>query len=213
MRPKTFEMSLQVDADGIAASQTLGSAGDLTLNGALISNGEYSHTTAQQVGITSAGNVSAVNFTVYGVGYDSNGLLDESLSETIAGPNANTVETSVFFKKVTRVAADAAVASAVTVGPVDEAVSQPIVLDYYDGFPVTLDVTLSTGATINYDAEYTARNVFNATSITWKNHDTLVGQTASATGNITAPVYAVRFAINSGANGDTLTGDVMSESA
>lgn len=213
MRPKSFEMSLQVDADGIAVAQTLGSAGDLTLNGALVSNGEYTHGTAQRVGLTSTGNLSTVNFTIYGIGYDSNGRLDESLSQTIAGPNANTVETTVHFTKVTRIAADSAVGTAVEAGPVGKAVSQPIVTDYYDGFPITLDVTLSAGATINYDAEFTARNVFNAKSIAWKNHDTLVGQTASATGNITAPVYAVRFVINSGANGNSLTGDVLHESS
>lgn len=63
------------------------------------------------VSLTSAANISAVNFTV--TGYDVYG---QKLSQVLAGPNANTVNTLKAFKSVISVAASAAVGTNTSVG-------------------------------------------------------------------------------------------------
>ena len=55
----TLTLTLQAtNANGIALSQSRGSAGNLTLNGSLVSGGVANLVTAQFVGITSNGNDS-----------------------------------------------------------------------------------------------------------------------------------------------------------
>ena len=63
------------------------------------------------ISLTSAGNVSAVNFTITGL--DASGT---AISETIAGPNANTVFTTKVFASVEKVFNSAALGSSTSVG-------------------------------------------------------------------------------------------------
>lgn len=94
-------------ATGITTAQLLGSAGNLTINGTLAVNGAAVLDVPRNVTLTVATtNQSGINFTIYGT--DEYGA---AMVETIAGPNANTVQGKKAFKKVTRVAASAAVAT------------------------------------------------------------------------------------------------------
>lgn len=103
----------------LAALQTTAAAGNLVLTaGAGVTTfldptgvTRYVLDTPRRVTLTSAANLSAINFTVYG--YD---LYNQPMTQTIAGPNANTVATTKTFKSITRVAASAAVGSTVSVG-------------------------------------------------------------------------------------------------
>lgn len=103
----------------LAALQTTAGAADLVLTagaGVTVSRdsmgiNRYNLDTPRCVTLTSAANLSAINFTVYG--YDQYG---QPMSQQLAGPNANTVATLKAFKQVTRVAASAAVGSNVSVG-------------------------------------------------------------------------------------------------
>lgn len=202
MRPKSITISIQVDRDGIAQAQTTGGAGNLTLNGALVSSGTYTHTSAQKIGIYSAADLSAVTFTVSGEGYDgTSGLFSASLSEAVTGPNATTVETTSYFTKVTSVAASAAVGSSVEVGPSDEAVSQPIPLNYRTDYNTGLTVVIS--GTINVDVQHTMSDIFNDSTPSWIDHDSLAAITATADGNYAVPVSATRLLVNSASNGAT----------
>lgn len=200
MRPKSITLSIQVDRDGIAQSQTTGGAGNLTLNGALVSSGAYSHNTAQKIGLYSAADLSGVAFTVTGKGYSgTTGLFSDSLSDVVTGPNATTVETTHYFTTVTSVSASAAVASAVEVGPSDEAVSQPIPLNRYSDFPAGL--TIATSGTINADAQHTMSDIFTDSTPVWQDHDNLAGVTETTSGNYAVPVSATRLVVNSASNG------------
>lgn len=99
----------------VAALQTLVAAGNLSINGtfAVSVNGGTSSVTfndySRVVSLTSANNLSGVNFTVTGT---LNGAV---VSETIAGPNVGTVSTTQLFNTVTSISASAA-AAAVSAG-------------------------------------------------------------------------------------------------
>ena len=86
----------------IAALQTLGGAGNMTLAAAAATFGGTG--SSQKVSLTSGGNISAVTFTITGT--DSKGAAQ---SEELTGPNANTVFSTKFYNTVTQIAADAAV--------------------------------------------------------------------------------------------------------
>lgn len=99
-------------ANSIALSQTLGAAGPVTLNGAKVVGGvAILDPYDDRVVIVSAGNDTAVNFTVSGIGQD--GIT--SVVEVIKGSNASVTSTTNTFYKVLSVAASAAT-SAITVG-------------------------------------------------------------------------------------------------
>lgn len=106
----------------IAALQTTAGAGSLTLTaGAGVTrvvdgNGvaRYQLDVPRCISFTSAANISAVNFTVSG--YD---LYGQPMTQTLAGPNANTVNTTKAFYQVTSVAVSAAVGTNTSVGTSD----------------------------------------------------------------------------------------------
>lgn len=110
-----------VSTVNLAAGQTLAGAGNLVLAAAagvtaVVVNGQtrYQFDVPRGVSLTSTANLSAVNFTVSG--YDVYG---QPMTSTIAGPNANTVNTPKAFYQVTNIAASAAVATAVSAGSSD----------------------------------------------------------------------------------------------
>lgn len=210
MRPKTVTLTLAVDRDGICAAQQAAGAGDLTIDGALASGGAFSQSTAQQVGIYSAGNLAGVTFTVYGTGYDSSGRYSASLSDAVTGPNNSTVETTSYYMTVSRVAVSGAVGSDVEVGLVDEAVSQIIPINRLTDFSMGLQTVVS--GTIDYDVEFTMRDVFDTSvTLTWAPATDMDGATASATSAINAGVQAVRVRSNSGSDTGAVSLTVLSK--
>jgi hypothetical protein len=103
----------------IAALQTTAGAASLTLTAgtgvtaATDANGtiRYSFDVPRAVSLTSAANISAVTFTI--TGYD---LYGQRMTQAIAGPNANTVNTTKAFKSVISVAVSGAVGTNTSVG-------------------------------------------------------------------------------------------------
>jgi hypothetical protein len=95
-------------ATGIAAAQLLGAAGNLVLSGAQVNSaGVGVLDVPRNVTLTVATtNQSGINFTVYGTD-----VYGAAMAEVIAGPNANTVGGVKAFKTVTKVAANAAIAT------------------------------------------------------------------------------------------------------
>jgi len=114
------------DADGIAQSQTPTGAGNLTLNGVLVSGGSVTFTTAQHVTITCAGADSGRTFTVTGTDWKGN-----ALTENIAGSASSVTVGVQNFLTVTSIAVDAATAGAVTAGVDGTAETPWIPLDHY----------------------------------------------------------------------------------
>ena len=148
-----------VDTNGIAESQTLGGAGNVVLDGALcdlgtaavfnITDAGYSDgIKGVQIGIQCGGDINTVTFTITGT--DQDGIAQTG---TVTGVNGNTVETTEYWRTITQIAADGAVGSAITIGPVDEIITQIIPLNWRNGqAPATYVVTGLSG-TCQFDID------------------------------------------------------------
>lgn len=194
------------DRDGICAAQQLGAAGNLTINGALLDkpatmNGVrrvsyrgdgFQRTTS----IYSAGNLSAVNFSVYGY------LKGEAVSETgITGPNNSTVETTQLFDIVTRVAADAAVGSDVEVGNGTTGKSAWFKPDRFQS-PFNVGIQANHTATLQYDVNYTLDDVDDTTSpVETAVAAGMTNATSDQVAALTTPAAGIRANIDSSTDG------------
>lgn len=98
-------------AGGICSYQTPSVAGTLTMNGRLVSGGIVTFDVPRKVSITSDGNDSLLTFIVRGT--DAN---DNFLYESIAGPNATTVNGSACFKTITSISVSGTGTGNITVG-------------------------------------------------------------------------------------------------
>ena len=93
----------------IAALQTLGGAGNMTLTGAAATFGGTG--SSQKVSLTCGADMRAVTFTITGT--DSKGVTQ---SEDLVGPNATTVFSTKFYNTVTQIAASGAVGTNTSAG-------------------------------------------------------------------------------------------------
>jgi hypothetical protein len=155
----TLDMDpLDVVTNGIAENQTTAGAADLDLDGAQAVDGVWSiyavPTTAYSAGvggvriaIDSAGDISSVVFTVTGT--DQDGI---ARTEEITGVTTTAVNSVTFWQTITQIAADAAVASNVFVGPINQIVSKTLPLNWRNDYPATFVAGGVTG-TLQYDIE------------------------------------------------------------
>jgi hypothetical protein len=198
-------------ADAICLSQTRTGAGPLVINGSLTDRTILNRTTGfnkflRPVSLTSAGNLSAVNFTI--TGFDQN---EAPIAQTIAGPNANTVFSTTLFAKVTDISTSATIGTAVTasLGPTGR--SWPIPINYRSiGLEIGIGITVS--GTINYTLQHTMDEVLvSAANINWFNSQdaNFVGQTASRSGSYEYPVSALVIVVNSATHTATLSGRIV----
>lgn len=210
MRPHRVTWAIP-DRDGIAAAQTLGAAGPLTINGALLDLDLFNRfgtrrallgpSIERTVSLYSAGNLSGVDFTITGV--DTHGqVVTES---GLAGPNNSTVETTALFAIVTSIEADGAVGTNVEVGSGSSGTTGVWVPDYHLN-PCNISLMVDVVGTVNWDIEHTADDVYAAgykqSAGTWKNHADLAGETASGDGNYAFCPAGIRGVVNSsGADG------------
>lgn len=94
-------------ATGVTTAQLLGAAGNLAIDGTLAVSGVATFDVPRNFTLTAATtNQSGITFTV--TGQDEYG---NTMKETLAGPNNNTVQGKKAFKKITQVAANAAIAT------------------------------------------------------------------------------------------------------
>lgn len=113
--PITTTITLGVaDADGVAQNQTLGAAGTLTLNGALVTGGVAIMDVPRRVILTSAGNDSGRTFIIAGTARSEQGGIVQS--ETITGGNIAAVESLLDFATVTSITGSGATAAGITAG-------------------------------------------------------------------------------------------------
>lgn len=187
-------------ANNIALSQTLGAAGPVALNGAV---GSGALDRQRRIIITSAGNDTAVLFTITGTN-DSGA----AISEVLAGANIGAAASLRDYKSVTSIVSSAAT-SAITVGTNGVGSSRWIKLDNnLTGFFVSVADVLVSGA-INDTIEYTLDNVDDTsiipaafpvnTALTafTTTKDGILGR-ADAGSSGGAPAAAVRLTRNSG---------------
>lgn len=196
-----------LDADGICASQTLGGAGDLTINGALASGGTVTLGEQAKVTLYSTANYSAVTFTVYGT--TKRGV---SISESLAGPNNSTVTTTANFYTITRIASGAALATAIIAGNSNALETPWVRMD--PTYPLKgVSVQMTSTGNFTYEVQYATSPLLDSTgaavaetSILAVADGTLTAKSASAAVAMAAnPWYGVRVKITSfSAGGGTL---------
>jgi hypothetical protein len=184
-------------ANGISTSQSLGAAGNLTITGSLATAGVATFDVARRVGIVSAGNDSGMNWTITGT--DRNG---RPQSETIAGANVGTAQTTRDFLTVSQIAGSAATASTVTAGTTGVASTAPIIMDYFVN-PAIYRADVSQVGTANWSIEESIDDIspnydLTTTSPDWFTETAFAAQSAAARGTLTGPLTMVRLTINSG---------------
>lgn len=188
------------DDDAICAAQQISAAGYLLINGAARSTALATLGFAVggsfniPVTLTSTGNLSGVSFII--TGRTRAGI---TTTETIAGPNNNTVTTTAKFNIVESVYASGAVATGVKIGFSSTGTTSWIPADFEVGrFNAGLGFNVT--GTINYTLQHTFDNVYNTaiTPFAFDCADTnVVNATADANTNYDKPVGAWQININS----------------
>jgi hypothetical protein len=204
MRPVVLTKTLAAaSVNNIAQSQSLGAAGNLTLNGSAVSGGVATLDTQRRILITSAGNDSGITFTVFGTTDQGT-----AIQETVTGTNAGAVATNQDFATVTQVAASGATASTVQVGTNTVGSTRWLLTDQHlTPGNVSLGGTLVSGSA-TYTAEYTYDDFLNLPTGAFPLARTVSGltnQTTSTDAQLAFPVKGVRLTINSGAGSVALT--------
>ena len=168
----TYQLATAAVADGIATAQAVAAAGNLTLNGSLVSSGVAALTTAattpggsfsgaRRVLITSTGADDTVVFTVYGTNRDNQPIIDYVTGVT----NIDSQYTALDFKTVTRIAASAACAGNIAAGTNDVGSSPWVVNNIYvSSWALAVAVSPSATNTPTVNIEHTYDDV-NGTAL------------------------------------------------
>ena len=179
------------DTQAISLTQSIGAAGNLLINGHL------AYTTivtflgfGRTVSLTSANDNSGVNFTITGSRYGN------PIIETIAGPNADTVETVNVFDTITSITADAAV-NGVSAGTGTTGATNWFNSNYHRNvLGQTIQVVVT--GTINYTYQTTLDDVqTNTTPTTFPTIVNLTAATTNQIGSYFAPARYSKISINS----------------
>lgn len=213
MRPIYVSKSLAAaDDNGVCESQTPADAGNLDLDGVLVTDGVAVFDTQRIVLFTFAADETGTTFTVYGAG--DNGM---ELQEAVAG-TATTAVTTQNFKTVTRIAISAAANGAIIVGT-NGVGATPWQIVSNAMAPMGLGVCVLVSGTVNFTWQYT----FEDPSGTYPNPNTatsgyintaqpnritqaptafsltaLSSKAANTDSSMVTPIYAWRLLINSG---------------
>lgn len=192
MTAYTQTLTLQAtDIDGVCASQAPAGAGSLTIAGALASGGVATLSAASILTVTTTSDETGETITITGT--DANGIV---ISEALAGPNASTVNTTLYFKTVTAVTVTAA-ATGVTVGhtSTNGCVSASIPCKWYDrDWKASVGVYLASGGTgSGLTVQVTQDDPYTDTAARWVDHDVLAGLSANGLDNLYFPVQAIRL--------------------
>ena len=188
MASNPVKLTIQAtDTDGIAQSQNPAGAGDLTLNGVLVSGGVATLSAAHILTLACTSNETGETWTVYGTDADGN-----SISEAVAGVNNTSTNTTKYFKTVTQITVTAA-ATGMTVGhtSTNGCVSQSIKLSPpRHGKKVSWQVNIPTGGTATYTVQHTLMQTPGAV---WNSNASYTGLTANSDGYYLAPVRSIRL--------------------
>lgn len=193
----TYDVA-DVDTDGLADGLTGAGPWDSTDFVTTATPDSIAH----QLNLTSAANLSAITITLTGT--DADGRV---VTEDVTGPNANTVESTKYFKTLTAVAASATLgANTLDIGWVDEISSQTIPLDYYANNPATIQVKVT--GTIDFDIQTTNSNIRDDSlqdTWSWLTDANFDGKTATLVDQLASPgLRAMRVLVNSYSTGAEL---------
>lgn len=203
------------DRDGIVTSTTLGAGVRIfTINGALAQGGSTVTLAgiSREISVYSAGDLSALNFTVSGADY--NGKL---FSETISGPNNTTVYTTNKFWQIFQVSVDADMTAAAEIGSGTEGYTNWFSCNFFQEFPAFTVQAIVNAATVNYTLEVTLDDITAAAagsddsiSVFTPSTD-MTAATASKIYSTSNPYYYMRIRINSSNATGRLTATIMQQ--
>jgi hypothetical protein len=203
--PVTFTWTA-ASATSVAALQTFGAAGSLSLNGSLsqllrpdspdtfVSLGGIFRT----ITLTSTNNLSGVNFSITGTDAYGN-----TVTEIIAGPTSNTVATTGFFGTVTSITFDAAV-TAVSAGTGQTGTTGWFTYDMHCN-NANLGIAVSVTGTITYSTQVTLDYVNGTSSpVLFTPITAMTTATTNQITNLILPIRFARVAITASTGGATL---------
>lgn len=199
MRPARFVFSAAATT-AVALAQTTAGSGALILNGTavgpiqpgLVAFAQFDAGIDRTVSLTSTGNLSGANITITGL--TTNNV---AVSQTIAGPNNNTVFTTTLFNRVTAVSTDGALATAMSVGSGTTGVTNWYTLDYFQS-PVSVGLWLQITATISVTVQLTPDPFTSTAAVPHTfNHAYLTAITSDAASALPYGARGVRALINS----------------
>lgn len=203
MRPITINMDLDtVDVNNVFEDQTLGGAGNFSLDGSGVTDGEWATGDgfAKKISFESSANLSALTFTITGF---SDIRKRHAITEDVTGPNATTVESTKYFAVITQIASDGAVGTNCESGFVDEAVSDPVPLNWRAS-PFVVGLAAVVTGTVDYTIQHSYDDPqLGGEAMTWIDHNTaaLVDATTTQDGSYTSSIRVSRVQINSHMSG------------
>jgi len=196
---KTLTLALVAAVtNGITTTQTLGAAGNLTLNGSLVSGGVATFDVARRVGITSVGNDTGINWTVTGT--DRYG---RPQTETFAGATtSSTAQSTRDFLTVTKIASSGATAGNVTAGTTSTGSTAPYITDYVAN-PAIHRCDVTQVGTATWTIEESIDDIAPAYDMTtsnphWFSETNLTAKSANTSDFLNGPLTMVRLTITSG---------------
>lgn len=185
--------NLEDDDDGIAKGQTLAAAGDVDLDGDLVTDGVAVLTGAgyaRQVEITSTGDDTGVIFTLYG--FNATGNMQE---ERVTGTSAGVATSTLYFRTITRIAASGATDGDISVGVNEEGVTRIVNIDTALN-PSQVSVTATAIGTINYTLQWTTGDIQG--NPIWVDSTDMTGEAGDSFATIMYPATGMRIKLNSG---------------
>ena len=209
MRPIQKIISIAAaDPNGVAEAQTPADGDPLVLDGVLVTDGVATFIYPTQVTLTSGDDLSTVTFTVYGLIPNEDGTQTQG-SETITGPNNDTVVTTTTFVNVTLITVATVTTfttEAVEVGGAEVGIGDgpwwP--LDIYTPNQVTnTSCNILESGSATYTVQYTNEDIWDPAvyaSALAVSHPVaaLVGASTDQTGFTTTLMRAVRVNVASG---------------
>ena len=196
-QPSLIDIDLDdADPNGIFLIASIAGAQVVVLDGALVTGTTATMDFARRISIISAGNDAGITFTT--VGTDADG---KALTEVITGGNVATVESTGYFKTITSITTSGASAGNVTIGTVDEAVSNTFPLNHHSDVAPNADAVVT--GTVDYTLEQRFDSVYGSTSMQsgWQDITAFADKTATVTSTITRGATATRLVINSHSSG------------
>jgi len=196
-------------ANGVALAQSLGAAGNLTLNGSLVSGGVAtldSGGAARRLIISSVGDDHLLTWTITGTKLDpGNPTNSVAATETLAGANAGDAMSLTDFLTVTNIAGSGATAANVTAGTNGWASAPAVPLDNYEPLFQASAVAYVLSGAPTYQLDVTYDDVYGTwlkpgQPIIWLPWDDLVnqhgtGKTVLSESRGVAPVRAARWTL------------------
>jgi hypothetical protein len=155
---------------------------------------------ARRIGILSSGTDTGITFTI--VGTDADG---KAVTEVVTGADADTAESDAYFLTVSSITASGAAAANVTIGTVDEFVTNTIPVNHYASDPPTVAVAAISG-TIDVTVEETYSEMEgDDTFVFLPGPASLTSITSDASGDMDNHITGIRLVCNSYTTGATLT--------